>query len=385
MIENKKIKNDEYLSYIIIAYYYLRIINNIGKRLLPSFLLYIVLMIVFIIFAKKIYIGIKSILKYKGIEFLSIELLLLFLYVLSYVADIMKISTLLSYIFWTLGACIPLAFAMFIIKNKVVFYNLFIKNSFFMLVLLSLVFLIRDDDVVYIMSFSYLVLVILLFHLNEFIAKRKSRYIFLVIYEIMLIIIYGSRGSLLCLAIYLIFVLFIKQENYILKVIYILLMLSLIVFYDKLGNAIIHTLDFYGYNNRTLTLLFGDITYLSGRDVIIEKAIDMILHKPVIGWGLANEIEYINVYPHNIIIELILDFGIPIGGLLTFLILVAIIKTIKITGRIKDTQADMTLIFMCCGLISLLISGTYLKNIEFFLFVALLFPKKEGNMINGKK
>lgn len=376
MLKNKVISNDEYLSYIIVIYYYLRIINNIGKRLLPVSLFYVVILISVIISAKYLYIGIKLIFKYKCIQFLCIEFIFVFLYLMSFILGTMEISTLTSYLFWTLGACIPLSTALYMIKDKKVFYNIFIKNSFIMLILFSFVILIRDDNIVYIMSFSYLVLVVLLFHINEFLTEKNNKYIPIIIYEILLIVLYGSRGPLLCLIVYIALMLFIKQKNYFLRASYILLIFLIIVYYDEIGKVIINTLDFYGYNNRTLTLLFGDITHLSGRDVIIKQAINMIINKPIIGWGIANEISYIGVYPHNIIVELILDFGIPLGSILVLIIGIMTIKTIINIRNHDNINADLGLIFMCCGLVNLLISGTYLKNIEFFLFIALLFPEK---------
>ncbi|MBB6449890.1 O-antigen ligase [Geomicrobium halophilum] len=147
---------------------------------------------------------------------------------------------------------------------------------------------------------------------------KKTFYFLIGVLLFISIILVGSRGGMIsafiCLGILMLAN--IKKENF-MKINYKLLIpifMSLPIVYflwDYLAEV---------YTSRFLGLVIDDLHY-AGRDTIMENSIATIGENPVWGHGLnAYAVEIGGNYPHNIIIEVLLELGVI--GLFVFLPLI---------------------------------------------------------------
>jgi len=110
--------------------------------------------------------------------------------------------------------------------------------------------------------------------------------------------------------------------------------------------------------------------YLSGRDRIYKYIFKEILNAPFLGLGLAADRRILteNAYTHNIFIEILLNFGLFIGGFINILLLYLTVKSIFI----KDVKKySMIIIWMSIGFVHFLVSSSYLIDFRFWIFLGL--------------
>ncbi len=267
-----------------------------------------------------------------------------------------------------------LAYAVY---NKQILYNVMLKASYYMTALISLVFFFNwfSSPGTYNMSFSYSLLYPLLFHLDAYFNKRKTMHLFLSLYQMALILLYGSRGAVLCFSIFIIIKIVLSIKSTFRKIAVLgfggIAVIFFYVNFEAIGNFVLRFLAQNGYYSRTLTSFFnGSILQSSGRDGIRDAAINMILEKPWMGWGVGGEVHMLGTYPHNLFIELLLDFGILLGGLACIFVLTNVIRIFFLGNGVAQ---NLLFIYLCAGFIPLLLSSTYLKQYEFFIFIFLSF------------
>ncbi|MFR3145951.1 O-antigen ligase family protein [Eubacterium callanderi] len=312
--------------------------------------------------------------------FFIIEIIALFFYSISFFMKNSEYSIILNYAFWTMGVCIVMGYLVYSIDDYQILYNCLLKSSFMMSILLSGAVFLKNIDSKYFydMSFSYLILLPLLIHINEAWKRKSIIFSIVAIYEICLIVVYGSRGAIICIGSFIVicYLHYIKKSFTQLIVIPITVCLVCLASYDyqKIIKGMIYLLNEFNIYSRSLDLLVsGDIIQSSGRDVIQTNILDMIYQKPIFGWGVAGEVSRIGTYPHNIFLEILVDFGVLIGA---FLMLFMFYQFLKLFIEKNTIKKELMYIFLCSGLIPLFMSGTYLQNYQFFIFIFLCLKTK---------
>jgi hypothetical protein len=282
-------KEDIRISMFIVSFFFISIINatiktilNIPKVLYPLISLCFGIFTFFIILIT-IYPVIKRSLK----MFMYMEILGITVYLISFLQGNAEISVLMKNAVWTLLVCIPMVAYIYSLKNKQIFYNMFLKASYIMSAILILSAILNDAT--YTMFFSYSILPITLFHINEWFAKYKNFHLFIFIFEISMIVLRGSRGALLCVAVFFIIKFLYLKIEIILKTTIIsigsLMVIVFVINFDKIGKFVLNYFNKIGYYSRTITLFFsGSITYDAGRSKLTEYYINLIKQKPVFGW-----------------------------------------------------------------------------------------------------
>jgi O-antigen ligase len=111
-----------------------------------------------------------------------------------------------------------------------------------------------------------------------------------------------------------------------------------------------------------------DDLHLSGRDFLYKVVIEEVKNNPILGIGLAGDRRLINTYVHNIVLEILANFGTIIGS--AFIILLALIsfKTLFLSNK---KVFDMISIWISIGLVHLIISSSYLLDFKFWIFLGL--------------
>ncbi len=282
--------------------------------------------------------------------------------------------------------CIIIGWAMYSVKNLQLLYDEMFRICKWLAILSVGIVFVNRDVALYSMRYSYLLSIILYFYTNA-VIEGKKKYIIIIILELVLLLIYGSRGPILCYMIFLGVSVFLKKGSGWIKSIVVTLGVLGIVFYNNIGAIILKTLNTYGIRSRTLSLLFSDFSHTSGRDILADQARVMIQKKPVFGWGIAGEYLEMENYPHNIFLELQIDYGVVIGcGIFWALLIITVI----LVFRLKGVRGKLFLIFVAYGYISLFYSGTYLTDHGFSMFLGLMLncmrqcKKKSEYIIKNK-
>jgi hypothetical protein len=290
-----------------------------------------------------------------------------------------EISELLSWSRTLLPVCIPIAFCAMVIKEKQVLYDMLLKTSWLIFIVLT-IHIFAGKDQTYSMHFSYAMLVVMLLHLNEWLARKKTIYFVIAVVEFLMILLFGSRGALVCVAVFLILKI-ISTEGSLRKKIPLIVVIcigtvGLFFIFDYFRPLILQYLSSRGKLSRTLKLLLiGEFSsYDSGRIDLWNRVIELIQERPILGWGIGGAVNQMGYpYPHQLFLDLLLTFGIPLGVLLITLIFYQVIRAVI---RQNGVHKDLIQIFGSTAMVCLMFSGTVFTNFYFFLFMGLCLSVK---------
>lgn len=193
-----------------------------------------------------------------------------------------------------------------------------------------------------------------------------------------MVIAIGARGAALCMASYVVFDLFQHKSRW--RFLLFLIIVLFIVSLPLLNNW----LQSIGIRSRSLNmLLYGNFIAGTGRLEIRQYFVNQLIEHPLWGIGLFGDrlLEGV-VYCHNIILEILLDFGILFGGLF---LSVGLIKLVSLYFN-SNTENRNRLIGYFCGLVlPFMTSDSYLIGSGFAIFVGLCYLlNKERKVSNDK-
>ena len=166
--------------------------------------------------------------------------------------------------------------------------------------------------------------------------------------QVVLILLYANRGALLSVGFFIVYKLVFDQGSTLMKVIWITLIIlaifALMFFMEELATAAIQVLGGYNIQSRTLEkMAMSEIAESEARDELRSIALQMIGERPVLGWGIGGECytlgkRYltgselsVGFSPHNGLLQHMLYFGVVIGNIVNFLLIVPLFKLHKIS------------------------------------------------------
>jgi len=316
--------------------------------------------------------------------FVVMEGIWVIVYLVSLIQGHANTALLFEMFVWTTCVFVPVLVYVFSIKDKQVFYDSLLKASYIMSLSAFLLFLSpADRDVVYNMLFSYALLIPVLIHFNEWVRTRKKRMLLLSIAETILIVMYGSRGTLLGIGVFFIMrFLYLDMKisgKFVLLFVSVLAGAVVAIFWVPIGEFVLAQLAQRDISNRTLELLFGfheerGIFYLAGRGEIHDYYIDLINRRPIFGSGVAGGWPERGGHPHNLALDLIVSFGFIAGIAILIAITILFIRSL----RTKGAYHDLVLMFFSSAIPVLMVSGSFLRHQHFWVFMGLimLLPKK---------
>ncbi len=233
----------------------------------------------------------------------------------------------------------------------------------------------REDD----MAYAYWMLPFTVYSIISFIKKPKSIfYIFISIVLLICQMLTGTRGPLLCIiSALLLYVLFseFKKGGKIL-IIFLGIGLFLWISSDYFIPSITYLanqLSIFGINNRILLKLqSGEFFEGSNREVIYSDIWRAIKEQPLYGYGFLGDRNHTSshTYPHNLVLEILCQYGCVFGGCLLILLFVMVWKFMKMNR--KNTLAIM---LVSCSVVKLFISGTYITEELFFVLLGVMCNK----------
>ena len=230
---------------------------------------------------------------------------------------------------WTMTYCIPLYIFGKYVKDFNLFFRQTISASFIALLLAIFAAIMHYIDPSlyrYSMSLGYALLFPVLSFFSY--AREKNVYLILFLIGILIIFLLGSRGPLIGVGIYSIFLVFEKKSRlFYIKCFFVLGLLAVLI--TSFQTLFVFFTDvFLGVEiqSRTISMITEGIIFQdSGRFNIFNKFFDAIDVSPLWGYGIfAWESEF-GYYPHNIFIELIYSFGFLFGGVLSVLLVTKVV------------------------------------------------------------
>lgn len=208
-------------------------------------------------------------------------------------------------------------------------------------------------------------------------SQKNPIYFFTTISGYIFMLLCGNRWSVFCLS-FFIMILVIhytakmkKQFRFV--IIGALIILLFFVFMGNYFDLLIEKLNdlssAMGMSTRTLSFLTGTSTqeyFDSSRSIIQRKIISAIFDNPF-GYGFCSDWYFVNMYSHNVFLELILEHGFFLGGFVCLWILYTIIKAI-IQSKEWQIRSVIWLLFSV-SILKLMISGTYLDEPFFYILL----------------
>lgn len=222
-----------------------------------------------------------------------------------------------------------------------------------------------DEETSYSMSFGYAFLLPSLFLFNQpnTIDKVFSAILFLSI------VMVGSRGPVVVALIFFIYkFLFTSKTSHFLNFSIVLAIVGLSIMFLPEDVDMIQ-------RSRTVDLATSGelLSHTSGRDDIQEIVKEKILERPILGWGVGADREFVGGYSHNIFLEIFMHYGLLGGGLLFLLLFGYLLKLYRnqCLLSLQDGREFFVIMFLF-GFVPMLVSGSYLYNFNFALFVGYI-------------
>lgn len=217
----------------------------------------------------------------------------------------------------------------------------------------------------YSLEFGYDLLLYVLIFLYCAFKYHKITSWMLAALGVIMIALGGSRGPILCVLIFValnvIKLIWNSHHKIAIIIVVILALIALSVLYIPLLSFVANLMDGMGLKSRFIRLLMeGSISDDNGRMAIWQAAINMIKENPF-GYGamgsrhVISEVIFVG-HPHNLILEIFIDYGVVLGGGFIIIAVISLIHLFRL--KIEDEWKGLLLIFI--GTLSqLFMSGTY--------------------------
>jgi len=321
------------------------------------------------------------------IRMIVLELLFINSYLLSYLNGFSLMSNSLTYYVSTLLICVPFCSIAMSVNDINQIYQSLKHATYINIILLTIFLFSLRGQATYSMSASYQVLLCGMIHWIELTRSKKWKKVInlgLVILELFLMFVFGARGPLLCFAIFIVLQMVTAMQNtkkllisgIVVSIIIAILALNWDFFMSRINN-ILHK---YGLYSRTFELLKNyTILNNTGRSYYHDRTKTLVQQRPFCGYGAASDIAIMGQYPHSLFLELMFDFGIPLG---VFFFVVISWKALSVLFEKDKLKKELCIVLLVNGYVMLFFSGTYLQN--YFLFLLLGISIKNNHILKKR-
>lgn len=186
--------------------------------------------------------------------------------------------------------------------------------SFLLLIYYNFMEVEISDDA---MSLAYPVLIPLLIIIAHFFYKYNIIDIVFIIIGFLYLFMMGTRGPILIGILYLSFCFIVKRKHKLLIALFVGIILLIFIqsnaylVFLKLFRNFIETL---GYSTRVLdSMINGKLIEDSSRMSLYSLLLSELQEKPYLGYGLFGEWKYYGWNAHNIYLEVVFEYGWPLG------------------------------------------------------------------------
>ncbi|MCQ2217092.1 MAG: O-antigen ligase family protein [Paludibacteraceae bacterium] len=206
--------------------------------------------------------------------------------------------------------------------------------------------------------------------------ETKAYYLvslFLLVVQVVSCFIGGGRGAtILMLAAVLLFLFFAYKKSNRFILYSMLVIVAIVVVGIQFLSTEYTAIMMQGYD-RAFAYIDQDgsldMSNTSNRDVIYLKASNAILRQPIIGYGLFAYTDEISAYPHNIILDVLMQGGI-IYGIVFFSIMYLIFSRLY-KDSIFDSRIFSLWLLVLYTFVNLFFSGSYIGNPLFWFLLGM--------------
>lgn len=379
IIENNASKRkDKILIQSIIGYSFFSMLNVAIKNIIPmsdviwKLLSYLTAIIIIFLFMRSIRIAFKR----KGKLLVIIESLFVIVIMYSILKGTKLDNTFIRKTITTLGICVSGAIFIAAVVDLNEYYKYYEKMSYIFIIIISIsmAFGVRNEILgSYSQTLSYSLLIPILFQIDIALDKNKLINYFIVLMGLIGLVLFGSRGPLLPIIVFLIlkFTVGMTQKGKKWTIITIFVVLALIIFlnYEFILKVIERFLLSSGINSYNLKrLLANTLTSSEARTSLRRIYWQLIKERPIWGWGIYGGMIGDGLGPHNGLLEILMAFGLLAGIPLCTSLVLLVLRTFFIN---KGIYHKLLLIYGSSIIRLFFYSGNIFGNFELFIFVTL--------------
>lgn len=289
--------------------------------------------------------------------------------------------------------CVPAFFFARYIQDYGCLFKILRKFTlFYMVYSLSPYFFYMQQD--YNKYMSYNLLIPSIVAVSCIFIEKRLIYIIPFILYMTTIILFGLRGPFIFVIAVILIYLVIQIKKVPVKYKFIILYFITVFFivlpavYDG-SVSMLHSIN---PDSRTITLANENSFFdLTGRDEFYSSAVQLIKDSPLAFRGIISDRyligkvdlgidTWISCYAHNLVLELAVQFGLIIAGLMVISLIVLLFRTFKYVN--KSTDKYLTLFVsasIAFAFITPMFQGSYLTDYTFFLGLGVLMKKHTDN------
>lgn len=373
-------KEDVKISMAVSMYFLLAAINSSIKTAISfsasegtiisrSFMLIIVFFML---------LSIRTVLQRASTAFIVGTLAILLAYGVSYLMGYAEAELLINGFFSSYFVCFLTALYAYAVDDRQILYKTMLICSYIAIPtsLIGLISLGSSYLKSYSMGLAYAILPFILIQWNEFIDRKKAWNVLLAIAGSAYILVFGNRGALVCIAIFLVIKIFFTNTTKLTKAVALSAIVAFTAVFLFVLPQIYQIITSKGISSYTLkNLMQGSFLESKGRAVLLKHYLELIDSNFFAGYGIWGAfIDGVN-YPHNIVVEFYLAFGALIGSLTTIFFLASLFRFVRFK-KLKDSLGSIYLVFAAYAF-SLFLSGTFLTSTVFYMLIALAWPRRK--------
>lgn len=197
--------------------------------------------------------------------------------------------------------------------------------------------------------------------------------------SMLLMFLFGTRGPIIAELVFLLLGLLFSvfnRKSQLAKLLCLLLFVAVIALVctgDFLLNAaefLSESFEEVGFSTRVFDrFIEGEMSEGSGRDVLYDAVINAIREKPILGYGIMGDRPIVGIYVHNLFLEMWCHYGVIIGTIFLFGILV--IPVAALLKLRKTSMFNFVLMLTCMVFVKLMVSGSYTTEAYLFLLLGI--------------
>ena len=243
--------------------------------------------------------------------------------------------------------------------------------------------LLQSDD----MSRAYQILPNILFSLNLAYNKKEISAWVCSLIGIIYVCSMGSRGPLIIIIVYC-FVKFLqhngKTRAQTLTMGTFFVLIGIIFINSNLYLTVLSIVRSLfislGLSTRVIDLALSNeiVTHTSGRDEIYDLLKQKISERPVLGYGVYGEWQWVHWNAHNMYLEILVHYGVILGSVLLIWLIYTTVHTYSTTPN--KASKDMILMWGCFVFVKGIFGGSYL---QFGVFYLIGFCLREIRRVSG--
>jgi hypothetical protein len=364
----------------IVIYFFYSLFNTVESIFAGFGAIHLLVVVIRVVLFVSMILGFLSIIKALDSKILLYVLFIFLLLVINFLIYPVLPDRFNEYMRVFVLICFPLSIMVYFVDeeqlNKVLdLSGLIIGYVFLVIFLLYILGIARIDG--YNTSIGYSVILpemILLSNIKFKNGVLKFASVISLISFMLVVVLFGSRGPIVTIIAYIVYdsirSLKYEQRKNRKALGWIALLFSLIflvVFFSSIMSFVLSVADKFGMHSRTLRLFANDFSHLSGRENQYSMVISAIKEHPLLIRGIAGDTVVTGgIYSHNLILELLCEFGVVLG---LIAVLIIVIRAIKSLFFVDYRENSLLVISLFGSIVPLMFSSTLWMNCIFWMWI----------------